>query len=328
MIDPRAWNWNWLGPLLIVAAYAALAYYFYPWLVLQSRRRLRHAIDIWRDLLAYAMRWPLLIMLLLTGVVLTTEGLPLTVHVRHLFHMAEKTALTVVMVLLLQHAVVAAYRFSAEESWLRLTVLRKLILIALYVVAILTVMDTLHFPIQSILVSLGVGSLAVGLALKDVLANFFAGLQLAMAHPLEPGQVITLENGPTAEVLWINWMNTNLRAADGSLLQVPNARLLGSVIQNISLSQPQATVAVVLSIDRAADLEHARRVALETARTMQAAAGEVAAAPAAQYGKLTAAAAELTIVLSGRDAAALKEMKSAYLIAVNTALTQAGINLA
>lgn len=323
--------WDWIWPVLMLIVLAALAVYFYPWLVLQARRRLRHIDDMWRDLLFYALRWPFAIALSVAGIYLLTQNWPLSFAAREFFQRAEQIALIVLFVLLFQHWIVAAYRFSGEASWLKITFLRKLLLIAIYSIATLMIMDTVGMHIGALLVSLGIGSLAVGLALKDILANFFAGIQLSMERPLEPGQMITMENGMTAQVLWINWMNTHLRSLDGSLVIVPNSRLLGWVIQNQSLSDPLATVAVVLTIDRAADLDRAEQLALDAAREVMPAT-EISVPgpiqfPSARFTKLTATAAELTITLAAHDPAALADLRSAYLKKINTALNQAEIKL-
>jgi small-conductance mechanosensitive channel len=230
-----------------------------------------------------------------------------------------------------QQWVVSCFKFSPEGSWMRITLLRKIALFILYTVAALMISQCLGQPIAPILATLGIGSLAVALALKDILSNFFAGIQIAVDRPLEIGQAVTLENGMSGRVLALGWLKTSLRMDDGSLLFVPNSRMTSFIIQNLTLSGQEAATVVKLSIDRTSDLDRAEQVALAAARQMMAPAESPTQTPAREpstrYTLLGAAAAELSVTLRAENHSAIPELRSAYLKAVNTALAQAGVKI-
>lgn len=319
---------QWIFPILLAAVYAGLAAFFYRWVTFNFRLKFRRPSNALNDFLLYLLSWPLLLALVLAGLLILSELWPLSLHARSIFRKIELITIVVTLTLVVQQWLISSFKFSPEGSWMRITLLRKIVLFTLYTLALLMISQALNLPIMPILATLGVGSLAVALALKDILANFFAGIQLAVERPLEIGQSVTLENGMSGRVLSLGWMKTDLRMDDGSLLFVPNARMTGFIIQNLTLSEHEAATIVKLSIDRASDLARAEQVALETARqTMQASGQAPAQEPTTRYTQLGATAAELSVTLRTLTYAAIPELRSAYLKAVNTALSQAGVKI-
>src|SRR6185503_8631154 len=104
-------------------------------------------------------------------------------------------------------------------------VLRGLILI----VGGLMVLSNLGVRIEPLLTALGVGSLAVALALQPTLSNLFAGLHITLAKLFRIGDFIELENGQQGFVWDIGWRATKLRDPSNNLVVVPNARLVEMV---------------------------------------------------------------------------------------------------
>jgi len=69
------------------------------------------------------------------------------------------------------------------------------------------VLDSLGISLTPIITTLGVGSLAVAIALQDTLGNFFAGLYLKADRPIETGHYVRLETGHEGFVDRIGWRN-------------------------------------------------------------------------------------------------------------------------
>jgi small-conductance mechanosensitive channel len=130
----------------------------------------------------------------------------------------------------------------------------------------LLVLANLGVSITPLLTALGVGSLAVALALQPTLSNLFAGMHMALARPLRVGDFIELETGARGHVVDIGWRSTRIRDLPNNLIIVPNARLVEMVVTNYSLPVSELSVPVQLGVSYAADLEHVERVTLEVAR--------------------------------------------------------------
>jgi small-conductance mechanosensitive channel len=78
----------------------------------------------------------------------------------------------------------------------------------IYSLGILIILSQLNISITPILTTLGVGGLAIGLALKDTLSNIFSGLYILMEKRISIGDFIELENGRKGYVVNINWRTT------------------------------------------------------------------------------------------------------------------------
>lgn len=141
--------------------------------------------------------------------------------------------------------------------------------VAVLIAGALLVLDNAGLEITPLLAALGVGSLAVGLALQPTLSNFFAGVHLSMARPIRVGDFIELEDGVQGHVEDIGWRATRLRQLPNNLLVVPNARLAEMRLINYSLpDEPQALV-VTLGVGYGSDLEKVEAVTVEVARELQ-----------------------------------------------------------
>lgn len=130
----------------------------------------------------------------------------------------------------------------------------------------------LGVAITPILTALGVGGLAVALALQDTLSNLFAGIHLLADRPIRVGDFVKLESGVEGFVEDIGWRSTRIRLLPNNLVVVPNAKLAQSSITNYHLPEPRMSLLIPVSVSYAADPEHVEHVLVEEARK---AAGEV-----------------------------------------------------
>lgn len=119
--------------------------------------------------------------------------------------------------------------FRKEIISLILKVLDSIIII----IAILIILKLLGFNVSAIIASLGLGGLAVALAIKDMLANFFASVMLLVDNSFSQGDWIEC-GSVDGTVVEIGLRHTTIRTADNALLFVPNSELAGKVIRNWS----------------------------------------------------------------------------------------------
>jgi MscS family membrane protein len=141
--------------------------------------------------------------------------------------------------------------------------LGQLLMLAL---GLLVIMDHFHVEIRSLLVTLGVGSLAIGLALQDTLANMFGGFAILVDRPFRVGDRVQLVTGETGDVLEIGLRSTRILTLENHVLIVPNSTLVKTNIVNLSQPDAQAVVRVEVALAPGTDLDRARVVMLEAAR--------------------------------------------------------------
>lgn len=150
------------------------------------------------------------------------------------------------------------------------TIFVHLIRIAIVAVGILVLLQSFGIAITPVLTALGVGGLAVALALQDTLSNLFAGVQVLASNKVQPGDYIRLDNGEDGYVVDINWRNTTIEKLAGNIVIVPNSRLADAIITNFHQPVQDMAVRVQLGVSYDSDLEHVEDVTVEVARKVMA----------------------------------------------------------
>ncbi|MFC1565976.1 mechanosensitive ion channel family protein [Candidatus Neomarinimicrobiota bacterium] len=132
-------------------------------------------------------------------------------------------------------------------------------------IGILVALDFIGVSITPMLTALGVGGLAISLALKDTLSDVFAGLHILLSKKVEPGDFIELESGQTGNITNITWRNTTILERTNNVFIVPNSVLSNAIIKNYDTVDHAFAVKVVIGIGYESDLDFVEEVTLEVA---------------------------------------------------------------
>jgi small-conductance mechanosensitive channel len=133
-------------------------------------------------------------------------------------------------------------------------------------IGFMIILQTLNISITPILTALGVGGLAVALALQDTLGNFFAGLNILVSGKVKVGDYIKLQSGEEGYVVDITWRNTTIRQLADNFVIIPNSKLATTITTNFNLPSAGFTVSVQAGVSYDSDLEKVERVAIEVAK--------------------------------------------------------------
>ena len=142
----------------------------------------------------------------------------------------------------------------------------------IYVIGFLVAMTVLGVSITPPITALGVGGLAVALALQDTLANLFAGIHILVEKSIRVGDFIKLESGQEGYVLDITWRTTRVRMLPNNVVVIPNSKLSQSVVTNYYLPEKRMSLLVPVGVSYASDPDQIERILMEEA---QQAVGEV-----------------------------------------------------
>jgi len=142
---------------------------------------------------------------------------------------------------------------------------RTLIRVVVAMIGLMTLLAHFEQPITPLLTALGVGGLAVALALQDTLANFFAGIHLLVERPIFVGDLIRLESGQEGEVSDIGWRTTRVRTGGNDIVVVPNTKITSGILVNCSLPEKRTATDIPVMVAHDADPEQVRRIILEEA---------------------------------------------------------------
>lgn len=142
--------------------------------------------------------------------------------------------------------------------------------VAVLIIGGLTVLSVLDVSITPIITALGVGGLAVALALQDTLGNLFAGLQIVASKQIRPGDYLMLDTTQEGTVADIAWRTTTLRTQAGNLVIVPNAKLANAIVTNYRLPADPLSVYIEFGVPYDADLARVEELSLAVAAEVMA----------------------------------------------------------
>ncbi|HIK03646.1 MAG TPA: mechanosensitive ion channel family protein [Trichormus sp. M33_DOE_039] len=130
----------------------------------------------------------------------------------------------------------------------------------------LIALQTMGIAITPIITTLGVGGLAVGLALQDTLANLFSGFYLILSKQVRTGDYVKLNDGNEGYVIDISWRNTTIRELSNNVVIVPNSKLGSTIFTNYHLPAKEITLTMNVGVSYNSDLEQVERVTVEVAK--------------------------------------------------------------
>ncbi len=131
--------------------------------------------------------------------------------------------------------------------------------------ALIIVLENLGISLTAVWTTLGVGSVAVALALQETLSNFFAGVYLVVDRPMSPGDYIKLDTGHEGFVVRVGWRSSLLRTRENNLIVIPNSTLAKAVITNYSIPDLRTGLVIPVSAAYGADVRLVEKVLVEVA---------------------------------------------------------------
>ena len=130
-------------------------------------------------------------------------------------------------------------------------------------IGLIAVLQQLGVQATSVIAVLGAASLAIGLALQGTLSNVAAGVMLLLQRPYRVGDKVEL-NGRQGVVQAMDLFNTKLLDYDGLTLYLPNGKVFGDMIVNITRAG-RRRIELVFNVDYEDDLDLAMTTLLEIA---------------------------------------------------------------
>lgn len=214
------------------------------------------------------------------GAAAAASALPLTGRVTGIVN-HSLTALLVLIATVSAARVVAGLVQSLAQSRTGVagsaTIFVNITRIIVLTMGVLVALETMGVSIAPLLTALGVGGLAVALALQDTLANLFAGVHILASKTVQPGDYIRLSGGEEGYVVDINWRNTVVRNLSNNLVIIPNGRLARTNMTNFTQPEQRLSILVQVGVGYESDLEHVEAVTLSVVDEVMAdVAGAVA----------------------------------------------------
>lgn len=147
--------------------------------------------------------------------------------------------------------------------------LNKAINVIIFIIAIAVILGYFDFDITPLIAGVGLGALAIGLALQSTLSNFFAGIHLISDKPINVGDYIELDKDTSGIIEDIGWRSTRIRTLTDNLLIIPNGKLAESNIINYSMPVKDFSIWVPCGVAYESDLKKVEKITLEVAKKIQ-----------------------------------------------------------
>jgi small-conductance mechanosensitive channel len=264
--------WPLLWPAVAFLAVSAVALLFRKALTTALRRWLGPAsVEVFLD----AIRLPSILWCLVFGLFVAIEMVDLPrrtgAQLRTILEAAVIVSVTFTVAGVLGSLAAAAGERRAlglGVTGLARTAVRGTVLI----VGLLVLLDALGVQITPLLTALGVGGLAVALALQDTLSNVFAGVHLLADKPIRVGDYVKIADTIEGYVVDVGWRSTRVRMLQNNVVIVPNKRVAESIVTNYDMPERRMSLLIQVSVGYASDLDQVERVLVDETRR---AVGEV-----------------------------------------------------
>lgn len=260
------WHLVWPGVAFVATLLAALVVRVVLERALRRRMRAPDALAAFLK----AVHTPALLWAAILALYVAIEASELPRRVTAQLELAFQVALILSVTLTLASIVTALIGLASERralggpvTGLAQTAARATII----VVGVLVLLSVLGIHITPILTALGVGGVAVALALQDSLANLFAGMHLLADQPIRVGDYVKIADSIEGYVVDIGWRSTRVRMLQNTLVVVPNKRVAESVIVNYDMPEPRMSLVISVKVGYGSDPDTVERVLTEEAST-------------------------------------------------------------
>ena len=147
-----------------------------------------------------------------------------------------------------------------EKGFPSTTMFTNFVRIAIYLIGLLVILDSLNISIAPMITALGVGGLAISLALKDTLTDVFAGLHILLSKKVQVGDFVQIDTGDMGYVQNISWRNTTIMERTNNIIHIPNTRLSSAIIKNFDSGDPSFSIKIPVGVGYGSNLEEVERV--------------------------------------------------------------------
>ncbi|CUI08212.1 mechanosensitive ion channel family protein [Massilia antarctica] len=195
----------------------------------------RPAAELLKATLARTSKLALVVTALLLGLTVLDLGAPWDERVRHLWFIALGAQLALYLDRALSVGAQRYFRSRASAPEAPATVANTLMVwvlkTVLWVVFLLAVLSNLGIDVSTLVASLGIGGIAVALAVQNILGDLFASLSIAVDKPFEVGDSISVA-GFSGNVEHVGLKTTRIRSDSGEQIVIANAELLKNTLRN------------------------------------------------------------------------------------------------
>ncbi|MBN2120355.1 MAG: mechanosensitive ion channel family protein [Candidatus Omnitrophica bacterium] len=288
----------WVSLLLLVKAF----------LFKQIRRIATKTKTKLDDIFVGALDFPLTLLIFVSGGAILGNILPLGEEneLIRIFIIGLKATTIIAVILFLDRLLKNLIEFYAHKIDILRTsrgVTQGIVRVVVIGLGLLILLDSFGISITPILASLGIGSLAVALALQPTLENFFSGIQIVIDRPIRVGQFVKLDSGEEGYVTKIGWRSTWIRMLPNNVVVIPNKVLVNSKVLNYYYPEQELAVLVQVGVHYESDLKKVEIVTIEVGKEVmkEVQGGVPEFEPFIRYHTFNAYSIDFTVILRAKE---------------------------
>jgi len=236
---------SWIVQVFVVVFFTLLLNFFLKKILIKVHARLTKTRTYWDDAFIDALQPPMALLIWILGLTFAAEivwvetDAPIFLVIPVIRTIGVIFCIAWFLVRFIQRIEDNIIKRSEQEdiAYDRTTVdaIGKLLRISVIITAFLVVLQSLGYSVSGVLAFGGIGGLVVGLAAKDMLANFFGGLMIYLDRPFSVGDwVRSPDQEIEGTVEQIGWRLTRIRTFDKRPLYVPNSVFTTIAVENPS----------------------------------------------------------------------------------------------
>jgi small-conductance mechanosensitive channel len=258
-----------LIPSILLVAWVIVVFIVTPVVIRAFRKASERTKSKLDDIIADSLRGPLIIVLSAIGLRIWSDTIAIPPTQSKYVTIAVIGLLALGLILFLDKLLVnwiAEYSKNINFVKTSGSLLKTLFRIAILMIAVLIIFDSLGVSITPLIASLGVGSVAIALALQDTLSNLFAGIHILVDKPVKVGDYVKLDSGEQGYVTTVGWRTTRVKILPNNEVIIPNSKLANTQITNYYSPVKELSVLVQVGVSYESDLDHVEKVTVEVGK--------------------------------------------------------------
>jgi len=258
------------------------------------------------EIIINSLRGISIFLFIITGIYIGILNFPLSPSLINIIHKVFVITIILSVTILIARIAVGLIKIQTRnlEGLLpTTTIFLNLTRIIIFILGFLIIFNTLGISITPILTALGVGGVAVALALQDTLSNLFAGLQIMASRQIKPGDYVKLSSGEEGYVVDITWRNTTIKSLPNNMIIIPNSQLSSSLIVNYYQPDKEVAVLINVGVSYDSDLNKVEQVTIEVAKEVmrEVAGGVPSFEPFIRYHTFSDFSIDFTVILRAKE---------------------------
>ncbi|MFH1656121.1 MAG: mechanosensitive ion channel family protein [Candidatus Omnitrophota bacterium] len=286
------------------------------------------------DIFLSALNFPLVLLIFVSGAVILEKIAPISKEAElTTYFIVGLKATTIVAIILffdkLLKNLIDTYSHKIEILQTTRGVAQGVVRALVIGLGLLILLDSFGVSITPVLASLGIGSLAVALALQPTLENFFSGIQIVVDKSIKVGQFIKLDSGEEGYVHKIGWRSTWVRMLPNNTVVIPNKVLVNSKVLNYYYPEQEMAVLVQVGVHYESDLKHVEKVTIDVGKeTMKEVKGGVPEfTPFIRYHTFSDFSINFTVILRCKEFVDNYLIKHEFIKRLHERYAKEGINI-